>query len=399
MTDFLTRLAERALGATPAVQPLVPPIFAPEQTDFASDQGPVGETTVTLDDPPRLQQTPSLRTLEARDSSGEALQNATDHSENPGTGTQDESPTHLVTVDTTAETLASLGEPDPRLDDAKEEGSTASPNAPKRIQKQSGAAEPDEGSAAGPEAKTPSPGKTGVSDGTEDTPPRQTSHAAARSSQLSPVFGTVRQDAVEDVTTQPRIHQRITERARPDDTHRNAPPAPRRASPEDGSDLPEQQVVAPETLSIGPSSADKRPGQEEARSPWPPSDDQSSPRVQSEPLYRATSQDADTSPEIGKNVSETGVTSRQPASPAVAVSVAKRVAGSHSAVDHDRVFREPFKAASEASASTIRVEIGRIDVRAVTPPPAPAAPREAPDRSSPSLSLEDYLKERSGGRR
>jgi len=399
MTDFLTRLAERTLGATPAVQPLVPPIFAPEPSDFASAQDSEDETALTLDDPPRSRETPSLRTLEARDSSGEALQNATDHSENPGTGTQDESPTHLVTVDTPAETLASLGEPDPRLDDAKEKGSTASPDAPKRTQKRSGTAESDVGSAAGPEAKTPSPAKTGVSDGTKDALPRQSSHGAARSSQLSPVSGTVRQDAVADVTTQPRIHQKITERARPDDTKRHAPPASRRASPEDGSDLPEQQVVAPETLSIGPSSAEKRPGQEEARSPWPPPDDQSSPRVQSEPLYRAASQDADTSPEVGKNVSETGVTSRQPASPAVAVSVAKRVAGPHSAVDHDRVFREPFKAAPEAPASTIRVEIGRIDVRANTPPPAPAAPREAPDRSSPSLSLEDYLKERSGGRR
>ncbi len=46
----------------------------------------------------------------------------------------------------------------------------------------------------------------------------------------------------------------------------------------------------------------------------------------------------------------------------------------------------------------IRVTIGRIEVRAVTPPPiAPPAPRPAP--RPPSLSLDDYLKERRGGRR
>jgi hypothetical protein len=402
MTDFLTRLAERALGATPAVQPLVPPIFAPEPTDFTSDQAPVGETRVTLDDPPRSHETTSLRTLEARDSSREAPQNATDHSEDPGSGSQDESPTHLITVDTLAETLPSLEEPVPRLSGAKDVGGTAAPNASKVPRNRSVAAESNEDKvAAKPEAKDSSPAKTGGTDTSEDTSPRQPGHGAARSPQLSPVFGTVQQDAVADVTTQPRIQQKFTERARPDDTQRSAPPAPRQVSPEDGSDLPAQQVVAPETLSIGPSSAEKRPGQEGARSPWPPSEvhDQSSRRAQSEPLYRAPSQDADTLPEANETVSEAGNTSRQPASPAVAVSVAKRVARPHSVVDHDRVFREPFTAPPEAPASTIMVEIGRIDVRAVTPPPAPAAPREAPDRSSPSLSLEDYLKERSGGRR
>ncbi|HEY0376655.1 MAG TPA: hypothetical protein VGC87_06840 [Pyrinomonadaceae bacterium] len=47
---------------------------------------------------------------------------------------------------------------------------------------------------------------------------------------------------------------------------------------------------------------------------------------------------------------------------------------------------------------TIRVTIGRIDVRAVTAP-APQEQRRAPARPAPQLSLADYLKQRGGGRR
>jgi hypothetical protein len=46
---------------------------------------------------------------------------------------------------------------------------------------------------------------------------------------------------------------------------------------------------------------------------------------------------------------------------------------------------------------TIQVTIGRVDVRAVVAPPAPVkAPRPSP---APSLTLNDYLKQRQEGRR
>jgi hypothetical protein len=48
-----------------------------------------------------------------------------------------------------------------------------------------------------------------------------------------------------------------------------------------------------------------------------------------------------------------------------------------------------------ASPPTIQVTIGRIEVRAVMPSPPPARQRSAP--STPKLSLQDYLKSRSGG--
>jgi hypothetical protein len=46
-------------------------------------------------------------------------------------------------------------------------------------------------------------------------------------------------------------------------------------------------------------------------------------------------------------------------------------------------------------APTVRVTIGRIEVRAV-PPPAPPEPRPAPRSAEPALSLDDYLKLRRG---
>jgi hypothetical protein len=50
------------------------------------------------------------------------------------------------------------------------------------------------------------------------------------------------------------------------------------------------------------------------------------------------------------------------------------------------------------STSTIQVTIGRIEVRAIMPPAAPA-PRTKLARTGPTLSLEDYLKQRNEGRR
>lgn len=60
---------------------------------------------------------------------------------------------------------------------------------------------------------------------------------------------------------------------------------------------------------------------------------------------------------------------------------------------------EPIPYAPEAereTAPTIKITIGRVDVRAVMPErPAPRAP---PERRNPALSLEEYLKQRSVGK-
>ncbi len=51
---------------------------------------------------------------------------------------------------------------------------------------------------------------------------------------------------------------------------------------------------------------------------------------------------------------------------------------------------------SQASEPSIRVSIGRVEVRAVFPTPPPR--RAQPARPKPSLSLDDYLKQRNRGR-
>jgi hypothetical protein len=51
-----------------------------------------------------------------------------------------------------------------------------------------------------------------------------------------------------------------------------------------------------------------------------------------------------------------------------------------------------------SSPRAIHITIGRIEVRAVHPPPEPL-PQQRPAPVSPKISLEEYLKQRNGERR
>ena len=57
----------------------------------------------------------------------------------------------------------------------------------------------------------------------------------------------------------------------------------------------------------------------------------------------------------------------------------------------------PLRADAAVSPPTVRVTIGRIDVRAMYP--APQTPRPTPAAPRPSLTLEQYLEQRRGGER
>lgn len=57
----------------------------------------------------------------------------------------------------------------------------------------------------------------------------------------------------------------------------------------------------------------------------------------------------------------------------------------------------PESTATQGQTPTIRITIGRVDVRAIMP--ASPAPRPTLARPGPALSLEDYLKQRERGRR
>lgn len=58
--------------------------------------------------------------------------------------------------------------------------------------------------------------------------------------------------------------------------------------------------------------------------------------------------------------------------------------------------RDRSAVSGEDAVPTIKISIGRVDVRAVMPPPAP---RPAPARPGASLSLDDYLKHQRGRKR
>jgi hypothetical protein len=88
--------------------------------------------------------------------------------------------------------------------------------------------------------------------------------------------------------------------------------------------------------------------------------------------------------------------------------VANRARGSSTpatvvAQSHEPQLLEPTAPAPAAPLTTqelmptIKITIGRVDVRAIMP--AAPAPRPTPARPGPGLSLEDYLKQREGRRR
>jgi hypothetical protein len=61
--------------------------------------------------------------------------------------------------------------------------------------------------------------------------------------------------------------------------------------------------------------------------------------------------------------------------------------------EHESALTEPLP-----SPPTIRVTIGRVEVRAMLPPKSPK-PRTTPARRAPALSLDDYIKQRNEGQR
>lgn len=91
--------------------------------------------------------------------------------------------------------------------------------------------------------------------------------------------------------------------------------------------------------------------------------------------------------------------SRKPADSAAAPGMPQRVVPQQTRLALRPVSLPPVAPAASARPSvapTIQVTIGRIEVRAT--PPAPATPRKAPPKPA-AMSLEDYLKQRSEGRR
>jgi len=283
MADFLARLAQRTLGSTPAVEPVIAPMYAPgpvmapesEPADAeeipAPAQGgrarlqPVTAATLTpLGDAPR-QAPPKTEPV-----AGEALKRQ------PVPAARTRSPARPVSRSVTAAAPTPQAEP------------RASPSGSLRT------------------ADTAEKQQAGA---TLDGPSRPASEALAAPPQA-----------------QPRKIKRVPE-----------PPAPAPA-------IPPREAAGPLPASPRP---EKRPGGEAAGLVVSPELKPSEPHPQRPPTTAA----------------------------------------------EDRA----GAAARSASAPAIHVTIGRVEVRAVTPPAPAVKPRRA--APSPSLPLEEYLKQRNEGRR
>jgi hypothetical protein len=307
MADFITRLAERALGVAPVVQPVMPPMFAPEPASHSTGLEWDSEATTSPGDPdrpraPSAQETPPTRdaptgrpadaaTAQQEDQSGDALSSAT-----PGS---------------------------PR-------GTPESRSGASHLNK-SGSSE------------------RGAMTGKEDQ--RGPSRTTARHPQTPP-------------------------ETRPETLHRAEPGPTRRGSP------------------LGLPSAEDGSGEAVFRPLRTLLD-----RGQGETLPSVPSPGAQASLDSSEDTLESKTSLDRPEPPDAPPPVAPRMVRPQLDGHLERGPQEPRVAAPESSAPAIRVTIGRIEVRAITPPPRPPAQRTAPARPGPELSLDDYLKQHNGRQR
>jgi hypothetical protein len=293
MADFITRLAERALGVAPVVQPVVPSMFAPGPISHRTGIEWDSEATTSpgdLDRPraPSIQETPPAR----------------------------DAPTGRPAD-------AAMAQQDDQSSDAL---SSATPGSPRGTpESRPGPSHPSESGSS----------ERGAVTGKEDQ--RGSSRTTARHPQ-----------------TPPETRPETLHRAEPGPTRRGLPLGP--PSAEDESD----EAVFPPLGTL----LDR--GQGETLPPRP------SPGAQA------------------------SLDASEDAPPPVAPRMVRPQLDGYL----ERGPLEPRVAAPESSAPAIRVTIGRIEVRAITPPPPrPPAQRSTPARPGPELSLDDYLKQHNGGQR
>ena len=345
MGDFLTRLAERTLGVAPVVQPMIASVFAPETTSYSPALEWDGEATTSSGALDRVQAPP------AWDAPKEVPEDsATPEHEQQGPSTRIAPPHPPGTSD----------------------------NSP----------EPHHPAKSGPSARRTTSGQEGEDQGTANlgapNVPRRTPDAAgADSFEGQVVPGREEQRASSRVTTRhPRTLPETLRHAEPKSMQRGA--------------LPTSQRVLPDNSPFGPPAAE-----DGAERIMPRLIGTSVGQGQGATLLPRPSPDKQATPDAAEGTMQSNATPDRRA-PSDAPPVAPRTLLRPRLDAHlERGPQEPRVAATELSASNIRVAIGRIEVRATTPPPPPVLParRTAPARPGPALSLDDYLKQRNGGQR
>ncbi len=368
MSDFVTRLAERAMGTAPVVQPLIASRFAPEPASRWTELE--GEPASSTDDPdqtpqheirepPPVSETPRLVHDDATTSPNDdrntdvtSSSKAPDSSlSDPQPPTRSESSRHDPTPGK-ADRDAAPDTPGPRRGDAGKSG-------PLETGMDSGQEGQQHSSSI-----SPRPLRSGEPD------PSEREAMPERNPQDSP------RTTIADGRIPPASLFEITNRVEPAPTGRGADQAPRRLVPRGSPPGPFAAEDGPGRSMIRTTTVRAETGRVTAGIPAPPSRfEEDAPGSETVLAGHAT-----------------------PASPGAAPAIVPRIVRHQPDQRREDAPREPRVLAPEPPAPTIRVAIGRIEVRAVTPPPEQPAWRETPARPGPLLSLDDYLKQRNGGR-
>lgn len=352
MADFLDRLAERTLGLAPVVQPMLAPRFAPEPDAYPPDlerhvEAPVSPS-ISKGPQDRLSRgAPRADTGKARRPQGEARTDAEIRSD-----------------------LAPIrrNRPQESTDSRPRPHRSAEPNL---VQ-----SEADTSSSPGT-STSEKPGATSIpldqiflGDGTSASgSPPSTSGSSSSSYPVSPDIPSMTpENRRSSPSTAPRSHQTLDMR------HELRPLA--ESDPTESRDP---------TNVLRPAENISRPAESVPdRTVLPPTDHlaerTSGSEIAPEPVSRASSPGSET-----PSVTSAPADRDRRAPETVLSGVSIRPGGG---LQERRPASSP-----EAQPPTVRVNIGRIEVRAVTPPPAPPRQTTPPAR----LSLDDYLKQRSGG--
>jgi hypothetical protein len=429
MANFLTRLAERSMGATPVVQPLTPSMFAPEpaghpaipglETDApvppgeASRSPSVPETlgdraaparpddngdtaparhyeTVSPEGPPPdarpAEVTPGRVTNRHEDPSNAAR--TTPERIRDGTGAEPGTPRAAEPAptrhDEPSDAPRRVAPEDPRPPGPRQAESTPQDLTTSRL----AGASPEQ--RQGPDRR-PSQAATGVtpdSSAPEGDPPlRETPATPGRPRKMpetrsnpGPIVEAGPSGRDDDTPESPST----LDEPRPREKHRQDPSRSTTVRPLAPSEVRSEALPDAEPERDGASPARSQRGLAESGPGDPSQEEDGSDRP------------AGSLVEPGRRVtvppSPYPQDSPNPARP-VAVRVARPPSEGHPAQGS----QESRQAAPEPPEPTVRVSIGRIEVRAIASPP-PAAP-PAPARSGPAVSLDDYLNQLNGGRR
>ena len=396
MADFLTRLAGRALGVTPVVQPLITPMFAPEPTDHPLEVEWNGEETTSPGDPGRVP------AYSARDV--------------PPVWSAPTDPPHDAAMIQRGNT-----------GDVHQEDRGRSRRVPESQPEPSDLIEP---AATGRETLTTHEDRQNSPSATRSQPQRATGSR--------PESRRVAETGSLEHRSGPKEENRQNLSQDPPSRSQKTPGGP------EPSDLIEPAAAERETLAAqghrqnSPSATRNRP-QRAAGRPEPPHPVDSDPIRRAEaasespqalhadaPSTLATAESAsvravpDRVRTLVERVRDATLPSRPSPSARILLDVQESIVESQTLPDRlalpgtplvkpemvraqlngdvGRAPQEPRESAPEHHAPTIRVNIGRIEVRAITPPPPPVR-RPAPARPGPALSLDAYLKQRDEGQR